>query len=179
MGNRSFLFVVMGTDSLSAVTGWTVRVFRKGCHSPQTGRGLSWVGEIKCRLFFLFFCIWIYTFFPRSPEEDLGSSGTRAVECCEPPRECWDLNLSPLEEQPVSAPNKLSHFSSPRGAMFLFFVFHTGRDNVLNKEVDRDRVIQCNSPSKFLYSILPFHLSLLFFCFALFIGALRVSCSLG
>lgn len=62
---------------------------------------------------------------------------------------------------------------------FCFFVFHTGRDNVLNKEVDRDRVIQCNSHSKFLYSILPFHLSLLFVCFALFIGALRISCSLG
>lgn len=35
------------------------------------------------------------------PEEDVGFPGTGIVDSCELPCGCWELNLSPLEEQPV------------------------------------------------------------------------------
>ena len=35
------------------------------------------------------------------PEEGTQSSGTRVTDGCELPGGCWELNLSPLEEQPV------------------------------------------------------------------------------
>ena len=34
---------------------------------------------------------------PQSPEEGVGPSGTGVTDGCG----CWNLNLSPLEEQPV------------------------------------------------------------------------------
>jgi len=33
--------------------------------------------------------------------EELGSPGTGVTDSCELPCECWELNPSPLEEQPV------------------------------------------------------------------------------
>lgn len=34
-------------------------------------------------------------------EERVGSPGTGIMDGCEPPRECWELNLVPLQEQQV------------------------------------------------------------------------------
>ena len=38
---------------------------------------------------------------PRRPEERVRSQGTRVTGGCELPCGCWELNLGPLEEQPV------------------------------------------------------------------------------
>ena len=41
-------------------------------------------------------------------EESVRSSGTGATDSCEPPYGCWELNLGPLEEQPVLLADELS-----------------------------------------------------------------------
>lgn len=58
------------------------------------------------------------------PEEDVGSSGTGAINGCELPCGCLELNLSPSEEQPVlltylqggtrTGPDMVRHGAAPR-----------------------------------------------------------------
>lgn len=61
---------------------------------------------------------------PQRPEEDVGDPGTRVVGGSEPPCQCWELKLSPLEGQPVLLP--LSHLSSPYSLVSMLFL-HTQR----------------------------------------------------
>lgn len=42
-----------------------------------------------------------HTWCLQRPEEDVGSSGSEAINVCRLPAECWELNLGPLEEKPV------------------------------------------------------------------------------
>ena len=42
-----------------------------------------------------FFCLYVYF------REGVESSGTRVIDSCGLPCGCWELNLGPLEEQPV------------------------------------------------------------------------------
>jgi hypothetical protein len=43
-------------------------------------------------------CAWMV---PTEEDEDIRSSGTVITNGCEPPCECWEPNLSPMEEPSV------------------------------------------------------------------------------
>jgi hypothetical protein len=52
----------------------------------------------------LFTCISMYhmhSWYPWRPEEGIGFSRTEVTEGYELPCRCWELNLGPLQEQPV------------------------------------------------------------------------------
>lgn len=55
------------------------------------------------------------------PEEDIKFFGTGVRDASELPRECWEVNLDPLPEQPVlssAEPPAASHLDFSGGTMF-------------------------------------------------------------
>lgn len=57
-------------------------------------------------------CLYLYhlsAWYPWKLGEGVGPSGTGVTDGYEPPCGCWELNLGPLEEQPVLVTIELSH----------------------------------------------------------------------
>lgn len=56
----------------------------------------------KKKFFYVYVCVPCPCKWPQKPEEvGIGFSGAGVTDSCEPPRGCWELNCSPLQEQKV------------------------------------------------------------------------------